>query len=824
MERCCWTLFVLVCVLVCVACDSAQQQKPSHNAQEQQKAQALFTELTAVLSHMPLTKAQAQALWQLSQATSPVRTALLETAVAQPKALINLLKARERFMRTALVGLSRGQTQDSVNHLLALDACGERGTSAAFFSCLKLIGHLQDYQSASEEALTTLTSRLVTRVEAEQNMGALVRLTHMLPQLWGQMPTQLADRGAERILNAIESTSQWVVIPRLSRSLDGPAQRLSETKADELAERLLVRIETAPRDYAKVADGFLPLQKQLPGRAVDAIAERIMIRLESEEDSFRQRRLIRVLDMIAARVSQTTIDELSARFVTHAEATPDMTRRLELMNAIGIWGDRLPSSVADRGITLVVKHLGPIGATDYTPLLNIVRQIGGCLSSTTAQEIADILVSRAEVEIKKGTTRGKSIVAATTLLRTLGRLDVDLSPAIVERSIQLLLRAAETEKQWSRQRLIAPRLRQMSEYTATVRVAELAERTVTNIEAAQAPNELVVYTTLLRGIAQWISRPQAEALIRRLMVRAERAERTSFYKVLGQGLHILAEHVSEETVGEIATRLVVLIEKEDQLRRLPYMMNGLRSLSVLVSEKKADELAERLVVSMADSPEASWLAEMVNGLEGFAETVSDKKADQLAAHLAGKILVEEDEQRLAQLVSSMALFGQHVSAAKADELAQHITAVSIHFPNPSCGSFDAFVRPTNLPLFFDVLKWPTCSWQAQLQIIDAIGKAVGQSFDKDDPSQLAQLEDEAEDEDRNDAGEVAESNEDEFGEPEEQEEFDDQDGPDEPEELPASVRVDYWKFLDFAETWAAENNYDLDAPPPPPQELKDATS
>ena len=127
-------------------------------------------------------------------------------------------------------------------------------------------------------------------------------------------------------------------------------------------------------------------------------------------------------------------------------------------------------------------------------------------------------------------------------------------------------------------------------------------------------------------------------------------------------------------------------------------------------------------------------------------------------------------------------------AAVAEETLHEVIAAIKGLPHPPCATTGTLVRKNTLNTIFDLLKWPTCTFRDRLLVIASLQTVTGESFRKEgfqtDPAEQAK-----------------------------QALYGGIRGfPKKDKNLAVLESIDYWKFIAFAETWAQENQYALDAP------------
>jgi len=248
-------------------------------------------------------------------------------------------------------------------------------------------------------------------------------------------------------------------------------------------------------------------------------------------------------------------------------------------------------------------------------------------------------------------------------------------------------------------------------------------------------------------------------------------------------LETLGERVPQAKAGELAKRLVVAMATEQNSARLSSLANGLRALGEPVPQAKAEELAKWPVVAMAteqNSAHRSLLTEVFRTLPG--ERMPQAMARELAERLVVAMATEQNSTRLSSLANGLRVLGENLEPTTTKWLLRKMMSITTtaNMASPLCVSASSLVRKAHLGIILDILKWPTCSSHARLRIIAAIEKMALQEKMIEESFRSAETH-------RGLAMLVA------------------------PEK-----NIDFWKFLDFAETWALKNHYNIEAPPYPP--------
>ncbi len=764
----------------------------------------------------PIARAEAQALWDMSQSSPAVRRAVVSTALKPGDAVrftrsfgtrTSLFGRRPVFQHSgsrsdsvlhAAVGMDQKVRQTIFNEQIA-GQCSKPGIEDVDQrrACVLAAIHL--------DGQPVVTARLIVAA-MEKTDSDLSALGSGLGSLAERLTREQVAESARRLLTAMEKTTDPYRLSSLASGLGSLGERLTGEQATEGARRLLAAmVETTHRfQLNSLASGLGSLGERLTREQAAEFARLLLTAMEETTHPYQLSSLARGLGSLGDRLTGEQAAEGTRRLLAAMEETTNPFGLSSLASGLGSLGERLTGEQAAKVARLLLAAMEKTTAPGQ--LSSLASGLGSLDEKLTGEQAAE--VARLLLAAMGNTTDPYELSSLASGLRS---LDEKLTGEQAAEGARGLVAAMEKTIDLEQLSSLANGLRLLAERLPGQQAAEVAWRLLAAMEKTTNPDQLGYLAGGLRSLGERLTAEQAAEVARRLLAAMGNTNSTSFSQLssLASGLRSLGERPPGKQAAEVARRLLAAMEKTTEPKQLSFLAEGLGALGERLPGEQAAEVARRLVAAMEKTTNPDSLSSLATGLGSLGERLPGEQAAELARRLLAVMEKTTKPDSLGFLVEGLMSLGERLSGEQAAEVARRLLAVMEKTTNrdslgflaeglgslgerlpesdatvameeaspwirrvsePPCGAFTSLLRTGNVRFVVEeILKWPTCSPNDRDRLLRGIAKTTGEGkeFGCPDPADQKQC------------------------------------------------KLNWWAFVD----WAADRGYDVLRPPTPPDQI-----
>jgi len=597
--------------------------------------------------------------------------------------------AAERIAEELLVAMSKASGSDESKRLVKKFVAAPQSR----YPAAERIAGLLDFEAVVPQlpapAAERIADRLLDAMDKTSDLKVLSRLAANFAAMAPRLPAPTAERIAERLLDAMDKTSDSNVLSRLAANFGAVTSRLPAPSTERAADRLLDAMAIAKTSYSyfldQLAGYFAAEASRLPAPAAERIADRLLDAMDKISRSWDLGQLPRSFAAVAPRLPAPAAERIADRLLDAMEKTSDSDVLSRPAESFGAVAPQLPAPAAERIADRLLDAMEKTSDSDVlSRLAGSFGAVAPQLPAPAAERIADRLLDTMEK------TSDSDVLSrlAYCFWAVASRVPAPTAERAADRLLDAMAKTSDTDAlKW-----LAECIAAMASRLPAPTAERAADRLLDAMEKTSDSNVLSRLAGSFGAVASRLPAPVAERIADRLL---DAMEKTSDSKVLWGGLvacfAAVAPQLPAPAAERIADRLLDAMEKTSDSKVLNRLAANFAAMAPQLPAPAAERIAERLLDAMEKTSDSDALKRPAAPRPRLASRFMTETSDSDAlARLAGNFaavaprlpapVAERAAERIAGLLDAM---GETRDSGILSRLAEYFGAVAPQLPAPT---------------------------------------------------------------------------------------------------------------------------------------------